>query len=295
MREHAPGGAGRARPARPAPAGSAATPCAAAAQAPRLRRFLPAWHGRRSAPAWPARPSRRRPAAHVGHPPRRRPGLPSLHRPRPGDVGQRQRAGLRLRRLAAGAGSASRAWPRRRSVSQHHGELPVRQHARRPRHAAPAASAQSVCQSRGRRSRCATGPRQPPMLAVVGHQPVAHRLLGGDLQRRVQAGAHHQPALRRRVWPNCAISWRRTSSVNQSAPGIGCGPAEFGRDDRLPPSPPSAWAGGDRRGPRPCGPAPSRAAPAPRREVERVVVVRRLRQRRQECRLGECRAGPAAC
>ena len=146
-----------------------------------------------------ARPSPRRPAA--PHRVMRRgagPGLPSFTGRAQATSDKQQRRRLPwLRSPDRTASRASRAAPRRRSPPAP------------PRAASPAAcpGGRAICRQRPgpvlRQRRPAVEMRDRPapaaQLAVVRHQSVAHRPLRGGLQRRVQAGAHHQPALRRHV------------------------------------------------------------------------------------------------
>ncbi len=76
-------------------------------------------------------------------------------------------------------------------------------------------------------------PRQPPSLRSQRHQPVAHRLLGHGLQRGIEAGAHHQPALRRHIGAELRDQLRgapprRTSPRRESAAAGGTPTAMIG-------------------------------------------------------------------
>ena len=222
---------------------------------------------------------------HVRHPPRRAPGLPS-------------RTGRAQARSDSAAASAARAGRLRRparasppcaSLSVTSSTTASRQSGSMPggRGTASSAAGQFVSQVAGRHRRWVTGAAPAAHAAVVGHQPVAQRLLGGDLQHRIKAGAHHQAALvvvvRRRSGRSAGgAPPRRTSRRRGSAPAGG---TPTGRSASALAaaacSAVMAWSSAMRSS------TQSRRASRGIGEAERVVVVRRLRQRGQERRLGE--------
>ena len=120
-------------------------------------------------------------------------------------------------------------------------------------------------------------------LAIISHQPVTHGFLGGDLQRRIEAGTYHQPALRRHVLAELLDQFLTDLLGEPLGAGHRRRTVELGRDDRL-----GLRCARLRYGDRVIvGHAVQHpVAPRLRRlgEFERVVVVRRLRQGSQERR-----------
>ncbi len=212
---------------------------------------------------------------HVGHPARRRAWLAVFHRPRPGDIGQRQHADAWLRAAGSPAlpAPASPASPRCRQA-EHHAQSPVRQHAEAAGHLRQwpcpilrPAEAGPVGRPRlGRRRRDVSPVRASR--PACGHRP-SDRHAPISRQRSATAGSRLvrtiSPPCVVVSWPNCWISSCRTSSVNHSAPGTGAG--RWNSAGMIGCAFAAAACAAVMRDRPPCGPAPSRAAPSPRRGI----------------------------
>ena len=114
---------------------------------------------------------------------------------------------------------------------EYNGQFPVWQHARRAHHLSERPD--PVFRQRGSAIEMGHWAAPAAHLAVVRHQAVTHGLLRHNLQSRVKAGPHHQPAL------GCDIGAELRDELPPhifSEP-VGAGdrlrPVEFGRDDRF--------------------------------------------------------------
>ena len=215
---------------------------------------------------------------YVGEAPRCRPQFAVMHRTRPGHLRQGQGSGVQRGRvvrriqppdLRLGVGFA-----------QDDRQLPGWQHARRPndRREPCAPVGEASVQVRHRPAPAAFG-------AVVVHQPVAQRLFRRGLQRRIEAGPHHQ-ALGVGVLAELGRQFAAHLLGEPVRAGNRRRAAEFRWHDRL-----RLRAGDLGRGDLVILGKAVQHIVAPRPgdvgEFEGIEVVRRLGQGRQERRLGD--------
>ena len=117
-------------------------------------------------------------------------------------VAQRARPGQFRQRQHRGPALAGRVQPFHLGLGvgggRHDREPPIRQHPGRPRLLVQRRRPFGL-EIRRRQGQMRHRATPAAHLAVIGHQTVPQRLLGGDLQRRIEAGAHHQPTLGRGV------------------------------------------------------------------------------------------------